>query len=455
MEETRVASRDNWNVVIAGECMTSRTFSQCDDAASMEVIDLLRNSDVTYAHLEMNFAKFHEMDWCAKQGWGDSSMISDPVIAKEIKWAGVDMMSIAHNHTYDFGARAVISTRDHCEDAGLAVSGIGRDLEEAREPCYFEAKNGRAALVSLASGNPGYQAAGLPKSGWKGRPGVNLLRNEIRYVVDQATADQFKAAAEKLGVWQPNKKDKSQFNFMVPGNLSPQNWAIGDKFEIQSLCHPRDLAANLRTIEEARAMADLVMVAHHFSTSDGPRGDRPPMFVKEFARAAIDAGADIYLGHGWHRTLGIEIYKGKPIFYGLGNFFAQTSFISRVPTESYEGHGHDIDKLPTLHSALHPLHPGDDGNSADTWWSGAILNLEMKEMKVKRIKLTPVELGREPFKNSKNTRITGRGEQEFTEGRPLVAKGKDARAILERYQNLSQEFGTKIRIDGDFGYVEV
>ena len=65
-------------------------------------------------------------------------------------------------------------------------------------------------------------------------------------------------------------------------------------------------------------MADLTIVSHHFSVSDGPRGDAPPQFVTKFARACIDEGADIYFGHGWHRTLGIEIYKGKLILYGVG-----------------------------------------------------------------------------------------------------------------------------------------
>ena len=42
--------------------------------------------------------------------------------------------------------------------------------------------------------------------------------------------------------------------------------------------------------------------------------------MREIAHAAIDAGADIILGHGPHMPLPIEIYKSKPIFYGVGSF---------------------------------------------------------------------------------------------------------------------------------------
>ncbi len=45
--------------------------------------------------------------------------------------------------------------------------------------------------------------------------------------------------------------------------------------------------------------------------------------VSQFAHEAIDAGADLVVGHGSHTVLGIEIYRGRPIFYGLGNFFFQ------------------------------------------------------------------------------------------------------------------------------------
>jgi poly-gamma-glutamate synthesis protein (capsule biosynthesis protein) len=46
--------------------------------------------------------------------------------------------------------------------------------------------------------------------------------------------------------------------------------------------------------------------------------------MTEIAHAAVDAGADIVIGHGPHYSLPVEIYRGKPIFYGLGSFSFHT-----------------------------------------------------------------------------------------------------------------------------------
>ena len=75
-----------------------------------QIIKLLRASDLTYAHLEMNFGEFDELPSAAKGNWGGSYMISEPDIAKDLKWAGIDMLSLAHNHSMDWGAPVMLST---------------------------------------------------------------------------------------------------------------------------------------------------------------------------------------------------------------------------------------------------------------------------------------------------------------------------------------------------------
>jgi poly-gamma-glutamate synthesis protein (capsule biosynthesis protein) len=47
-------------------------------------------------------------------------------------------------------------------------------------------------------------------------------------------------------------------------------------------------------------------------------------YQEDIAHAAIEAGADIVIGHGPHQPLAIEVYRGRPIFYGLGNFSFKT-----------------------------------------------------------------------------------------------------------------------------------
>ncbi len=454
----------NWKVILAGECMVCRPFSMHDDPAFLDVLKLLKDSDVTYAHLEMNLGDYDELDWPAKGEWLGSFMMAEPRIANELRGAGIDIMSLAHNHSLDFGAVGALSTIKHCRAAGIEVAGTGRDLDGAREPGYLEKPKGRVALVSTSSGNKPNEWAGLPKGSLRGRPGINPLRLSMKYVIDKEATAQLKAMAQKLGVLRTPGRHASgvglttgEFGIVMPGeqSMSGANAFIeGDTFEIRSECHKRDLEGNLRSIDEARTMADLVIVAHHYNVSEGRRGDTPPKFVRQFAHAAIDGGADIYVGHGWHRTLGIEIYKGKPIFYGIGNFFAQSEFIRRVPYDSYEAWGHDVDRLPTLTPAVHPLHPGLETPS-DTWWSSAILQVEMDDHQLRRILLHPVEMGRESNAEATQTRRTGSGAHAFTEGRPMRASGEDAVRILKRYQELSEPFGTKVRIEEGVGIIDL
>src|SRR6187402_189145 len=62
----------------------------------------------------------------------------------------------------------------------------------------------------------------------------------------------------------------------------------------------------------------------------------PAQFLVTFARAMVDAGADVFAGHGPHVLRGVEIYKGKPILYSLGDFIFQNETLLRLPSENYE-----------------------------------------------------------------------------------------------------------------------
>ena len=70
----------------------------------------------------------------------------------------------------------------------------------------------------------------------------------------------------------------------------------------------------VRWIEEARGLADLVLVSLHAHEQRGSK-EVPAEFIAAFAREMIDAGADLVVGHGPHLLRGLELYKGKPIFY--------------------------------------------------------------------------------------------------------------------------------------------
>jgi poly-gamma-glutamate capsule biosynthesis protein CapA/YwtB (metallophosphatase superfamily) len=451
-------STRHWKVAIAGEAMVTRPFSMYDEPEFQAVLKLLRDADVTYAHLETNLGHIDEIEWAAKGNDKGSYFMSDPRIADDLKWAGIDIVSNAHNHSGFWGASGVLSTRRHCIRAGLACAGTGRDLEEARAPGYLETKKGRVALVSLSSGNLSPDWATLPKGGTRGRPGVNPLRVSVKFVVDQQTAEELKEVGRKLKVLRSKsgaldalglKEGEFSLGGVMTGGES-HLFVEGDRFEVTSTAHEKDLERNCRSVDEAMQMVDLVIVGHHCSLSEGPRGDDPPQFMPVVAKACIDAGADIYVGHGWHKTLGIEIYKNKPIFYGMGNFFAQNEFVLNVPYDSYESCGHDMDRLPTLNPAT--CRPNRaKAESTETGWSSAIAVVEMAGHKLTGMTLHPVEMGRDVLPEVCIKRSSGNGLHPHTEGRPLMADKENGRRILERIQRLSAEYGTKIEIKNGVG----
>jgi hypothetical protein len=447
-------NRCNWKVAIAGEAMVTRPFAMHDDPAFLEMIKLLRDADVTYAHLEGNLGHIEEIEWAARGEHSGSYFMSDPQIADDLKWAGIDIVSNAHNHSGDFGASGVLATRRHCKRAGLACAGTGKDLEEARGPAYAETRKGRVALVSMTSGNRREDWASLPKGGTRGRPGVNPLRATVKYVVDHQTAEQVKELGRKLKVLRDKVNltgdaavamktemldghgfEEGEFGLGKHNTGGGSVFIEGDHFEVITTVHEKDLMRNCRSVDEAMQMADLVIVGHHCNLAEAVRGD-------------------IYVGHGWHKTLGIEIYKNKPIFYGIGNFFAQNEFVQNVPYDSYESWGHDMDHLPTFNSAIYPLHPGGP-ESTEIWWSSAIAIIEMEGHKMTGMKLYPVEMGRDVLPEVSITRATGSGPDIRTEGRPIMADKENGLRILERIQRLSAEYGTKVEIKDGVGIIEI
>jgi poly-gamma-glutamate capsule biosynthesis protein CapA/YwtB (metallophosphatase superfamily) len=452
----RVASQPSgnaWNVVVVGEAMVSRPFAMHTDPDFLSILRLMRESDVTYAHCEMNFGDFMDLKWAAKSS-GSSFMIAEPRIAEDLKWAGVDIMSLAHNHSMDWGAPGVLSTIKACDAAGIAWAGTGRDLEEARSPAFVEKDKGRVALVSISSGNIASEWAGLPKGSIPGRPGINPIRVTMKYEVDHEAAEQLKAVGRKLGALRTFDAAPQDFD-ITPRQQSGQSsfaFVDGDKFEISTVGDPKDIQGNLRSIDTARQMADFVMVAHHCNLSEGARGDLPCKFARAFARSAVDAGADIYIGHGWHRTLGIEIYENKPIIHGVGNFFAQNEYIQRVPADSYEAYGHDMDRLTTLTPAAYPLHPAGAG----PWWHSAVFQLAFQDKKLTEIRLHPVEMGWDVSGEiPRRTRPVGSGPHPLTDGVPRIASGANAEKILERIQKLSAGYGTRIEIRDGVGIARI
>jgi len=278
-----------FSLFLAGDSIIVEPWSAIADPPFLKLIDEVRSADAAVTNLE---TVIHEFKGYPQADSGGIHMASPPVIATELAWAGFDVVGHANNHSFDYGSIGVLETLDNVKKAGLALAGSGKDLQSAREPAYFESPKGVLAVVSAASTYTSYGRAGRSRADVHGRPGVNPLKVSWHRTL---------AITDSISV------------------------TIRTKARID----PADLEANLDAVRAARARADLVVFSLHAHETGS--------WLSPLAHRLIDAGADVVLTHGPHEVRGIEIYRCRPILYGLGDFVYQAQHVKRVPADSYEG----------------------------------------------------------------------------------------------------------------------
>jgi poly-gamma-glutamate synthesis protein (capsule biosynthesis protein) len=161
----------------------------------------------------------------------------------------------------------------------------------------------------------------------------------------------------------------------------------------------------------------------------------PAEFIGSFARAMIDAGADLVVGHGPHLLRGLELHKGKPIFYSLGNFIGQNELVAKIPADGYERFRAEPNLTPG--QVYQKRTQGDQaGFPADRrYWESIVPTLSYEggskgRLTLRSIELTPISLG---WKDARHRR-----------GRPRLAERQEGSAILDRFAELSRPFGTEL-----------
>jgi len=166
-----------------------------------------------------------------------------------------------------------------------------------------------------------------------------------------------------------------------------------------------DFARVLGAIHEAASRADVVIAYHHNHVLTD-KGHRVPPWQQDFAHRCIDAGATLFVSHGAPWLLGIELYRRRPIFYDLGSLVFQTAT---------EGGTYDASA-----------------------WQSVIAECRFADGALAEMTLTPVQLDDQ-----------GVGGDLATRGRPSLAHGPEASAIVDRLASLSTPFATSFERIGD------
>lgn len=304
-----------FSLTLSGDSIITQRLSVYQrDGRFMAAVNAVREGDAAFTNLEI---LFHNYEPPPAAQSGGTWLRAEPSLFRELQWIGFNLFATANNHSLDYGIEGLRSNLRVLREAGAAYAGIGESLGEARAPGFLETARGRVALVSCASTFTPGSPAGAQRGDLRGRPGVNPLRFRTRYRVDAVALAAVRKMKEELKLGADPVLWSGEVDSATRVHVFGQTFELSDQPGVATEPDPRDLKGLADAIRDARRQADYVVVSIH--AHEGMPGAReiPARFLVEFAHAAVDTGADVFIGHGPHLLRGIEIYKGKAIFYSL------------------------------------------------------------------------------------------------------------------------------------------
>ena len=400
--------------------------------------DYIAKGEARFANLEICVS-----DWTA---WGSAFcggiwMNTTPDKLPQILDYGCNFYGFANNHTLDFGYLGMQQTLDNVRKYDVSVTGAGESLEIASAPVYREFEGGKVAFIAICSTFDNSARAGYTAKVIPGRPGLNPLRCNTAITVTQEHFDVMKQVIENTEMnGQRDFARKTGFRAPLKDNELDLNGtqvflSENGKEETITTCNKQDLERTCNAIREAKKNADYVVVMFHSHQCDGFRVTQPARFIVEFSHACIDAGADMMIGGGVHEFKPIEMYKGKPIFYSLGNFVFQLRGLQHLPADHHYKHNtHGLNDVDALAAQFKGWEKGLWVQEECFW--GIIPYVEFEDGKLVKAEMLPVDLGFQKGTDYK--------------GLPFVAEGDTAKRIFESLRALSAEKGVELtqREDG-------
>ncbi|MDR1204940.1 MAG: CapA family protein [Peptococcaceae bacterium] len=322
------------------------------ETAFAKVQPILDRADVLFGHMESPVSDHPSEntdmpDLPFKRGWE----FSKPDSVNAWKAAGFDAVGTASN--VSGSAEAIVRTVEELDRLGIAHAGTGRNIEEARKPAIVEKNGAKFGFLSYTSVFYPQFVPALPK-----RPGAATVKAAMS-IVPSWRSEEMPGAAPAVKTWLDEKEK----------------------------------ALMLEDIAKLRRQVDYIVLSCHWGVSSD---EKVQDYQTELVYAAIDAGADVIMGHHPHRPQAIQIYKGKPVFYSMGNF-------------------------------------------AFDWW---FLRDSMKEGVMAYVTLENGAAAKVSF-------VPARREDESNDIAPLPLDSEAGIAIIETVRRLSKPFGTKLEAAGN------
>ena len=247
----------------------------------------LREADIAFGNLEAMITdpKYLTAPQATTSFYSEERMLS------AYTYAGIDGVGVANNHSMNQGLASLLRCLELLDGAGIVHAGGGRNIDEARSPAILERNGTKVAFLAYSS------VFSPPFAATADRGGIATVRVATSYEPPARLAE-------------------------VPG-ASPI---------IHTHADPKDVAAMQEDVARAKERADVVVASWHWGLSQATGGPNAGKILESqvaMAHAAVDAGADLVMGHHPHVLEGIEVYDGRAVFYSLGNFAAERNTNSR------------------------------------------------------------------------------------------------------------------------------
>jgi len=371
-------------VTAVGDMIFNEKITHLTAPERQGIFRILQEADLAYGNLEFSINDRPEL----QRPFYNFRAGRD--FAWELARTGINLVSMANNHALDFGPEGLRECLRNLDLTNIDHAGAGTTLAEARALCTHEVQ-GQKTKFGLLSYMRYWTAKYRAKD-----PGSPSLATIDPAVILVARDGKIEA---------------------VEGPLESDVKAMEDDILL------------------ARRRADLLMVALHNHDVSHNRTfgiqDKTPANDEIMFHRAIEAGADLVLGTGPHVLRGIEIYKGRPIFYSLSDFIYQYRTPDRIPADLI--HQRDLEMpRPTNVSVW-------DRRDSPEVMEGVIVRMTVRQDKLRRIQLIPITID----------------DEGPLYGVPKLVSDARAKVTLERLQRLSAPYGTQIVDKGWYGEIEL
>ncbi len=421
-----------YTVAVVGDVLLQEAVTGLIDPKLQKI---LQDADTTVGNMEFylvdrrNWPYGHGNNWAPKE------------LAKGIADLGFDLLGPGEAQGGEEGMKSSIK---YLDEVGIQVAGYGPNLSTARMPAFQHTPKGTVGMIAAYPGHPTIDRSEIAqnRNGNSGKDtwGMNPLRLTQWHVVtpemlQQLTSwrDAIVARRTEPGLSrpidvprdEPNRVRVFDTNFMTGPKPGEFHWEI----------NPTDLESQTLAVRNAKEYGDFVIFGMHvhqnrFAFQAYSQENYATDFEIEITHKLVDNGMDLYAGSGVHTMKGIEIYKGRPIFYNPGNF-------------AVARYGSDDSPVGTR---MTDIEAGEVGNA---WLQGDnnlvcyIAVAKYQDGKLAEVRVYPVDLG------------VGRSRPVSRMSIAQTPTPALARTILEQVQKYSEPYGTKMVIDNGVGIITV